>query len=388
MKIFYLVSRIPYPINKGDKLRAFHQLKLLSDKHHIILFALTDEPISRDSLIELRKYCSEVIIYSISRWRIFFNIIYGIFKQIPFQVSYFFSKSVKKKIEYAIDTHKPDLIYCQLIRMAEYVKDINEVPKILDYVDAISKGLARRLDNSNLLLKSVIKLEYRRVLSYEKEVHNLFDKSIIITSQDREYLPVENKDEIVVIPNGIDFNYFQPMTMNKKYDLVFAGNMSYPPNISAAKFLAKKILPEIIKILPNIKCLIVGSSPNRTIKKLAAINVDVLGWVENIKMYYAYSKIFVAPLQLGTGLQNKILEAMAMEIPCIASSQANRGVNAPINDCILVADDFDEYYHAVLKLLNHPKQANKLAENARTWVTENYNWSNIAVKLNEVIDSC
>jgi len=388
MKIFYLVSRIPYPINKGDKLRAYHQLKLLSEKHDIILIALTDQPIAEDSLKELRKYCSEVVIYSISKWRIFLNIINGIFKTIPFQVSYFFSKSVKKKIEYAIDKHKPDLIYCQLIRMAEYVKDIKEVPKILDYVDALSKGLARRLDNSNLFLKSVIKLEYKRVWAYENEMNNLFDKSIIITKQDREYLPVENKEEIAIIPNGIDFDYFQPMTIDKKYDLVFAGNMSYPPNISATKFLIKKILPEIIKTLPNIKCLIVGSSPNRTIKKLAGKNVDVLGWVENIKLYYAYSKIFVAPLQLGTGLQNKLLEAMAMEIPCIASSQAHRGVNAPINDCIFVADNVGEYYHAVLKLLNQPNLASKLAENARTWVSENYNWSNIAIKLNEVIESC
>jgi len=388
MKIFYLVSRIPYPINKGDKLRAFHQLKLLSSRHDLILIALTDQPIAEDSLIELRKYCSEVIVYSISKWRIFLNIISGIFKTIPFQVAYFFSKSVKKKIEYTVDKHKPDLIYCQLIRMAEYVKDIKEIPKLLDYVDAISKGLSRRLDNSNLFLRPILKLEYKRVWSYEKEMNNLFDKSIIITKQDREYLPVENKDELAVIPNGIDFDYFQPMTIDKKYDLVFAGNMSYPPNISAAKFLVKKILPKLIIILPNIKCLIVGSSPNRTIKKLAGKNVDVIGWVENIKLYYACSKIFVAPLQLGTGLQNKLLEAMAMEIPCIASSQVHRGINAPINDCILVADNVDEYCHSVLKLLNQPYLASKLGENARTWVSENYNWSNIALELNEVIESC
>jgi len=153
MKIFFLTPRVPYPIDKGDKLRAFYQIKYLSKNHQIYLFTLDENcsysPIN-DPLLEL---CNEVKVIKLTRVQIIINLLFGLFRSIPLQTSYYYSKKIKNEIDVAIKQFKPDLIYCQLIRSAEYVRKINSTPKIIDYVDVISKGLSRRAEKSNMFLK-------------------------------------------------------------------------------------------------------------------------------------------------------------------------------------------------------------------------------------------
>jgi glycosyltransferase involved in cell wall biosynthesis len=164
------------------------------------------------------------------------------------------------------------------------------------------------------------------------------------------------------------------MTAEKEFDLVFTGNMGYPPNINAAEFLAGKILPLVLKDRPDTQLLIAGASPHLRVSVLKSDNVTVTGWVPDMRECYAASRIFIAPMQIGTGLQNKLLEAMAMEIPCITSGLANQALQAKPGEEILIATSPEEYAAEILKLLNNPGEAGRIAKNGYEYVKNNFSW--------------
>ncbi|PKL89216.1 MAG: hypothetical protein CVV23_06090 [Ignavibacteriae bacterium HGW-Ignavibacteriae-2] len=387
MKIFYLLSRIPYPIDKGDKLRAYHQLRILSRNHEIYLFALNDETNISVEHDELKKISVKYFIKHLTKLDILISLLKGFFSDLPFQTSYFNSKKTQSLVKNELLKFQPDLIVCQLIRMAEYVPDSIQAPQIIDYIDVLSKGLERRKSNSNFLMKPIFRSEYKRVLKYEEQVFNRFNNGVIITENDRNALPFNRKNEVKVIPNGIDFNHFYPLDKPKDIDLVFAGNMSYPPNIDAVEFIVKKVLPILKLSSSDIKFYIVGASPARRVKKLANENVIVTGWVNDIRDYYARSKVFVAPMQIGTGLQNKILEAMSMSLPCIVSSLAQGGIQAENNKNIFVADDPVKISELIILLLSNEKLRNSVGENAREFIVNNYDWEKIIDNFDKYLSS-
>ena len=150
MKLLVILSRVPYPLDKGDKLRAFNQIKQLSKKNEIILFALDDRNIDEKKLVELKKYCASITIFKLSKFTILANIIRAFFNGNPLQVGYFYSRKAQKKVDDLILQHYPDHIYCQLIRTAEYAKQYSNIPKTLDYMDVFSKGMERRKSTESL----------------------------------------------------------------------------------------------------------------------------------------------------------------------------------------------------------------------------------------------
>lgn len=385
MKILYLTSRFPYPINKGDKLRSFYHIKFLSVKHEISLFSIDEENIPFNNRNPLNEYCQNLIIEKISKLKIVKNLIKNIFNDLPFQTAYFFDKKIKKNLLNEIKNYKPDIIICQLIRCAEYVRDVNWIPKIIDYVDVISKGLERRMEKANFILKLLLKIELHRVKKYERLVFKEFDDAIIITENDRNQLPVDDFSQINVLPNGIDLDYFSPINSPKEYDLFFSGNLKYPPNVDASFYLVKKILPLVLNEKPNVKVLIGGSTPSRKLLKLQNEVVDIKGWVDDIREYYQKSKIFVAPMRLGTGLQNKLLQAMAMKIPCVVSELTAKGLVNEGKGVLLVANSAEEFKNHILELLNDKGFYEELSESAYNFVHKYYNWNEIINNLERII---
>ncbi|MGE5425267.1 MAG: glycosyltransferase [Syntrophothermus sp.] len=380
MKLFVLLPRVPYPTEKGDKLRAFHQLKQFAKKHEVILCALNDSVLHDKAVEVLSEYAKEVHIINISKITILFNLIRGLFSDKPLQVSYFFNPSIAARINRIIQKHQPDHIFCQLIRVAEYVKD-QPVRKTLDYQDVFSKGVERRISLSPFYLKPFLKMEYARLLKYEHDIFEKFDNKIIISIPDRDLIDHPLREQIRVVRNGVDTSFFRPMEAAKEYDLVFTGNMAYPPNIMAAEFLATKILPLVLRKKPDTSLLIAGASPHLRVSVLKSENVTVSGWVPDMRNCYAGSKIFIAPMQIGTGLQNKLLEAMAMELPCITSGLANQALEAKPGEEILIANTPGEYAEHIINLLDHPDKAAQLAGKGLEYVRNNFSWEAETAKI-------
>ncbi|MEI7724892.1 MAG: glycosyltransferase [Bacteroidota bacterium] len=385
MRLFFILPRVPYPTEKGDKLRAFHQIKQLSKRHEIILCALNDGDLHEDAIPVLKKYVKAIHIIPISKASIAINLIKTLFSKKPLQVGYFYNASSAAKIHKLIDEYKPDHLFCQLIRVADYVKDI-PIPKTLDYQDVFSKGVERRLATSPFYLKPFLRIEYNRLLRYEHDAFEAFDNKIIISAPDRDLIPHPEREKIVVVANGVDTDFFKPMVAEKDYDLVFTGNMGYPPNIKSAEFLVNEVLPEVFPHKPGLRLLIAGANPHLRVMVLKSEQVTVSGWVPDMRDCYARSRVFIAPMQIGTGLQNKLLEAMAMKMPCITSPLAFQALNARDGIDILVAQTPKEYAAHILMLLNNPEKASEIAQNGYDFVHRNFNWETETDKINNLIE--
>ena len=386
MRLFFLLPRVPYPTEKGDKLRAFHQIKQLSKHHEIILCALNDGALHEDAIPVLKKYVKAIHIIPIPKISIALNLLKTLFSGKPLQVGYFYNASSAAKIHNLIAQYKPDHLFCQLIRVAEYVKGI-QIPKTLDYQDVFSKGVERRLSTAPFYMKPFLKIEYNRLLRYEHDAFEAFDNKIIISAPDRDLIPHPDHAQIVVVANGVDTDFFEPKEREKKYDLVFTGNMGYPPNIKSAEFLVNEILPEILLHKPDLRLLIAGANPHLRVMILRSAQVEVSGWVPDMRECYADARVFIAPMQIGTGLQNKLLEAMAMQVPCITSPLAFQALNAREGEDILVAQTPKEYASHILMLLNNSEKAKKIAINGYQFVHDNFNWEKETDKINKLINA-
>lgn len=383
-KIFVLLSRVPWPLEKGDKLRAFYQLRELSKNNDIILCALSEGPIHGQAYEMLRPFAKEIYFLPLKKGNMIGRLFFNWLGSLPFQVAYFYNNKTHQKILSLIEKHEPDHIYCQLIRMAHYLGDVN-TDKTIDYQDVFSQGLERRMKYAPWYLKPLLKIEYQRVLKYEASVFDNFKKKTIISYPDRDAIKHPDKDQIVVIPNGVDTDFFKPASMEKTFDIVFSGNMGYPPNINAAEYLVRKIMPGVWKQQPSVKLVIAGANPSPGVKALASSRVTVTGWVDDMREYYGRSRIFVAPMQIGTGLQNKVLEAMAMQLPCITSALANKALGAKPGLEILIGNNPEDYAQQIVSLLNDPETLNSLAFKGYEFVYKNYDWISVCKKLEAVI---
>ena len=384
MKIAILLSRVPFPLEKGDKLRAFHQIRVLSERHELYLFALNDSRLHPDARKELEPYCKEVHIYPLPWWGRVWHALRFFLQGKPLQCSYFYRPSVQREVARHCRRIGVERVFCQLIRTAEYAKNL-PYPKTLDYQDVFSKGIDRLIPKSPWWKRGLLRAEYRRVCRYERLVFDRFDHCTIITQVDRSLIRHPRAREIVVVPNGVDTTYYSAQPQQKQFDLIFTGNMGYMPNIDAAECIVKEIFPAIREKYPDIRIALCGANPSPRVLALESRQVTVTGWVNDMREYYAKSRIFIAPMRLGTGLQNKLLEAMAMGIPCITSPLAATPLNAQANHDIMVCNSTLGYIDAIDNLLKDAGYYARIAQNGQAFVQANYNWEHTSRILEELI---
>lgn len=383
MRILFVLSRVPYPLEKGDKLRAFHLIRELSARHEVLLFCLADTKTDKRAEGQLKKYCTEVYIHRIPTISKLFNLGKAVFSNKPFQVAYFHSASAQKKFDAFIDAHLPQHIFCQLIRTVEYVKNYRTIPKTLDYMDAFSTGMSRMAGKANWPKKMLMQIEFKRLKYYEQFAAPLFKNHTIISEQDRDCLDVDAN--IHVLPNGIDPIFFKPAITEKTREILFTGNMSYRPNIESARFLAMEVMPLVWNTMPNVRVTIAGAKPSPQVTALASEKIEVTGWVDDIASVYAGSRLFVAPMLINSGLQNKLLEAMACGIPCITTTLANNALKAIPNEHIFIADDKVTFAQRIIDALANTDHAQAVALKGQSYVLENYSWQREANRLEALI---
>lgn len=369
-----MLSRFPYPLEKGDKLRAFHQIKGLSEVYDIVLCCMTEHPVTETAYAAVSRYCKAIHLFPLAKPGLLFQAAIAAFTKRPFQVAYFFRYRHYRKIQQLLKAHRPDHIFCQLLRMAEYVKDYHLCPKTIDYMDALSKGMERRITTEPWYKSWFFGTEFRRLVRYERAIFDYFEHKIIISKQDLQYIRHPKRHDIVVIPNGVDESYFHYPETEKRCDLLFTGNFSYPPNIEAACYLVKEILPLLEQRGYRLSVLLSGADPHARVKALASEKVTVTGWVDDIRQSYAQSRIFVAPMFIGTGLQNKLLEAMAMGLPCVTTSLANNALGAQDCENILLAEQSQEFVEKIVVFLTEIDTFTRISNNGRLFVKEHYSW--------------
>lgn len=381
-KLAIVLSRFPYPLDKGDKLRAYHQIKYLSNYFEIYLYALHTERIAPEFQNELTPYCKQITLYKISSWNILLGVLYSLSHRYPIQVGYFYSSKIKKELQKNISQNSISKVYCQLSRTALYVNDM-PIFKVIDLQDAFSTNYLRIQQYTKGIYKLFYQREYKSMKKFEAWMLMNFEYCTIISHFDKEQIAT-NQDNLHVVPNGVDTVFFQSKKQEKEYDIAFVGNLSYLPNKQAVLYLCEKIIPLLILQFPELKVNIAGVGASDEIFNLANKHIEVSGYVKDIRDVYNNAKTFVAPMQTGAGLQNKLLEAMSMELPCVTTPIVNLSLKAKESE-VYVAESPIDFVQQISQLLHSESLRVELGKNARNFVVENYSWEKSNKKLNDIL---
>ena len=404
MKILYISHRIPYPPNKGDKIRSFNEIKYLSSFHEIDLAALVDNPADFRYESDLKKYCKEVMLAPLSPLKGKVRGLYWLLRDMPLSAGYFYSGSLQKKIDMLLSRNDYDAIVCFSSPMAEYLYasqfcnrlfSKKKYPRlIMDFCDLDSDKWRQYAQNSTFPMNLIYRMEYKFLLEYEKKINRTFDRSIFISQQEADlfYHLYPRGCNISVIPNGVDHQYFSPQgsplpAPEKKWPvLLFTGAMDYHANVDGVCWFCADIFPLIKKKYTDAQFYIVGSHPHPSVKELEKIkDVHVTGFVEDIRPYYEMADVSVIPLHIARGVQNKVLEAMSMGKAVVATSTAVKGIAADHQGNLQIADTAQDFARSVFLFLENEKLRHQVGSNLRSFVKTHYDWESNMKYLEELL---
>ena len=386
MKILFLSLRCPYPPHRGDRIRAYHFIKQLAQRHSltVVCFVESDEDI--DNLKHLYPFCDRIECVRFQRNHARLNALSRCLSKQPFQLHYWRAKEMQRTIDEVLDESDFDLIQVQFFRMAQYVSTLQEIPRVLDLADSMALNLSRRAALDRSIKRPLVKLEERRARRYELEITKAFDWATVVSPFDQDYLLQQDETlNLSVVPMGVDLKYFQPTTTKPEPHLLFTGTMSYFPNSDAVLYFTQEIFPIIRKARPELTFYVVGNYPPQHIQQLAnGRDIVVTGHVPDTRPYFEQAAVFVAPLRSGSGMQAKNLEAMGMGVPVVTTSIGALGLDANRGQDLLVADTPDAFAKHVLDLMEDPAHRQTVGNAGRKLVETKYDWPVLIQGLEDI----
>ncbi len=384
MRLLFLASRPPYPPLQGDRLRAYHFLRHLRKRHHITLVAPVPHPLSAEENAANAALAARWVPVPLRRSEQIRNLLAFLGRALPLQTLLFATPSLRRVVRTLLEQEPFDLVHVQLARVAPAVPETSPIPRVLDFIDALSLNMARRAQQESWPRNWLFRWEARRMAAYERRLVRLFTQQVITSATDKA--AIGDFPTLHVIPNGVDVEQF-PFHPGPRQPglIVFTGRMGYFPNEEAAVFFATQVFPRIRARYPEARFVIVGADPSPRVRSLASQpGITVTGFVPRVQDYLARAWVAVAPLQAGTGIQNKVLEAMAMGAPVVATPYALGGIAARAGEHVLVASTPEQLATAVLQVLTQPDLARRLAQAGRAFVTAHHSWEEATARLEAV----
>ncbi len=394
-----MAQRVPYPPNKGEKLRTFHQIEyLLSEGHRIYLCS---PYISNDELVFFEQITQQYGVQSQncklgSRHLRYLS---GILTHKPLSVSNFYSRKLQKIVDNLISKELLQNIVCTSSSMAEYVFKsttlftIAKRPKlVMDFMDLDSDKWNQYAKSSNIPMKWIYNREADLLSSYEIKVYHQFDFSFFISQAEVDLFCKRTKcvNKPLAIGNGIDTDYFVPRGQPFKKNhpvFIFTGVMDYKPNIDAVLWFTKHVWPRVLDKYDKSTFIIAGMNPVSEITGLSSIQgIEVTGFVEDILPYYHRSDIFVAPLRIARGVQNKVLQSFSCGIPVVSTSMGAEGIDCVNGRDILIADTAEYFFENIDKLITDASYYNSIKDSALELVQEHYSWSGRLSTLGRILE--
>lgn len=384
-RVLFLTSRFPYPLEKGDKLRAFNQIKQLARRHEVHLFSLSEERPSPGDLKALQPYCASITDHTVPRWKRLARLPFALVHGLPFQVQYFRDPAALRTVHALLTTLKPDVVHTHLMRMAPYALTGQAPRSTLDYMDCFSIGAEREASWAAWPKRAFLRVEGPRLKRYERLLFDRMDAACIISPADREQMPLPDPGLLALVPNGVDTEVFHPLEREKRFDVLFTGHMAYPPNIAAARFTALEVMPHLLALRPEARLLIAGVGAPSSIRSLRSDHVTVTEHFEHIREAFAMSRVMLAPMSISIGLQNKILQAMAMDIPVVTTSQGNAAIGAEHGRHLFVGDDPSSIARYAHQLMTDKVLEDRVTEGARTFVQDHFTWERACAPLERML---
>lgn len=386
MKILVISPRIPAEGKKGDQVLAFNRLKFLSRSHQILLICFYQD--EDDYVYKYKLECLGIKV-ELLRWSkmmAVLGLVRGIFNpNKPFQCAIFESKIFKLAVSHAVLRFQPDFIYSITIRVLGNLAK-SELPLVVDMIDSMSLNFNRRLNASKGLKRFLIGIEQRRVSAYENMVADKSVCSFVVSDIDRKMI---GSPKVKVLPLGIDTDVFVKDTIHSNdFVICFTGNMNYKPNIEAVLWFYKNCWAKLKDILPSVKFVVAGSNPTSEIKALEADDsITITGRVRSIADILNRSNVSIAPMQSGSGMQFKILEAMSCGVPVIATTLGLGDIAAVANKSVLLADSPETFIDALVEMFKSKSHRDEIAQEALKYVHTNHSWKSICEHFEQSIIS-
>lgn len=386
MRFLFVANRMPYPPYRGDKLKIYNLAKELQH-HSLDLITIAENQEDIDSIEPLSEIFNRIDYVFIPRWKSFLNAFFTLFSNEPFQIGYFRSARFKSKLSQIIINGKYDGIHVQHIRMAQFIPYELKHKVILDLPDAFSMYWKRRYHSAkNPFIKGFNFLEYKRLNHFEIQTIPTFPQTLVCSKEDQRYLSEIDGAKVDVLPNGVDTKTFASSKgVFIKNRILFTGNMDYAPNVDAVQYFIHQIFPIIQNEIPKVEFIIAGQRPVPKVRELASEHVKVTGFIENLSEEYAKAHVVVSPLRIGAGTQNKVLEALSMDIPVVTTYVGYEGLGLPEGIGALPSNDAEEFAHNVIRILRDDEFRYKMASEGGKVIRDRFSWPSIAKQLEKFL---
>ena len=382
--ILYLVHRMPYPPDKGDKVRSYHLLRhLVSRGHQVFLGTFVDDPADMVHLDRLRSMCAEVCAIPLRASTAKIRSARALVQDEPLTLRYYDHPEMHRWVRRVVQAQPMAAAVVFSSAMAQYAPDDGSVPMLLDLVDVDSAKWTGYAGAHGWPLSWLYRREGEHLLDYERAAVKRSAHAFLVTSQEValfERLAPDCRGRVVALGNGVDADYFSPsQPCNSPFrpdeiPLVFTGAMDYWPNIDAVSWFAQTMLPALRTRYPTARFHIVGRNPSPAVRALASDAVSVTGTVPDVRPYLRHAAAVVAPLRLARGVQNKILEAMAMGRPVVCADTCAQAIDARDGVQLLAARHADDYIAQIDSLLADPGRAEQVGKIGRQFVLDHFSW--------------
>ena len=395
--ILYLVHRLPYPPNKGDKVRSYHLLRHLQKNHRVFLGTFIDDPDDVQHLPVLQTMCKDLHVEHIEPRSAKIKSLGGLLTGEPLTLTYYRNAGMRRWVQQIAAEHKLQACVVFSSAMAQYAQPLlPEVPMLVDFVDVDSAKWTQYAPAHRWPLSMLYRREGRRLLAYERAVAGQAHCSYFVTPNETALFvsqAPEREGRVHSMGNGVDCDFFKPdARFSNPFEegeqaLVFTGAMDYWPNIDGVSWFVADMLPRLVERHPRLRFYIVGRSPSPQVKALAGPHVTVTGTVPDVRPYLQHASVVVAPLRVARGIQNKILEAMAMQQPVVTVSSCADAIGASAQQGLLRADAPEDFVAALQELLASPDNRAVLGRRARHYVEHECSWQAHLKKIDHDLTS-
>lgn len=398
MKILFLAHRTPFPPDKGDKIRSFHLLSHLAKRHEVTLVYFVDDPRDQAYAANLNSLCKgKAIPIRLYRWWGKCRALCSLFIGRSFTQGFYNSRAFRDVVNKLLREGPFDAVFVFSSGVAPYAARIVARSKIVDFVDVDSDKWGQLAKSSRFPRSWLYLLERKRLSRVETAISKWAGCSLFVSQTEADLFRARGGlGPIEVLPNGTQLELRRlprdPVvtpssdTPARPVKVIFVGTMDYYPNVDAVQYFAREILPRIREKFPLAVFQIVGRSPATAVRRLAAIDgVEVVGEVSDVRAYLVGADVSVAPMRIARGVPNKVLEAMGMGIPVVASSAAIRGIDVVAGEEILVGDSPEEFAHQIIRLLSDHDERRALTKRAWKKMQRAYNWEAIGERLETLL---
>jgi sugar transferase (PEP-CTERM/EpsH1 system associated) len=383
--LLFLCHRIPFPPDKGEKIRAFRILEHLRQTYRVTMGCFIDDAADKAHIGALEAYCHELRCIDLPRETTKIRALKGLLTGSPLTVASFANAAMGRWVSEILSRQRFDAVFVYSSAMAQYVmdRDLGGAPLVMDFVDVDSDKWRQYATEAKGPMRWVYAREAKKLLTYDRRVAARADASIFVSDAEAALwrtLTPDAAGRTYGVANGIDCRFFSPRHVwtnpfiGPGPHFVFTGTMDYWPNVDAVKWFARKVFPKLRAARPDATFTIVGSKPTSEVTALQSQGgVRVTGRVADVRPYLAHAHVAVAPMRIARGIQNKILEAMAMAKPVVTTDQGLEGIDATPDRNLLLANSEDDFFHACLRAAEPDAAALGLV--ARRLMEESYTWS-------------